>query len=76
MLMVAQLQSPSVDLTSTTGMTLSSGGALAIDTDGVDAVNFGNYFAAKNIIVMTATDVDVNPGIELDLVMPVKRLIQ
>ena len=56
-------------ITSGTTMTLSSGGVLAIDTVGTDAINFGTEAAAKTITIGNdaSTKVDVNAlAIELD----------
>ena len=49
-------------------MTLSSGGALAIDTDGVDELTLVLIAAAKTITIGNdaSTKVDVNAPIELD----------
>ena len=61
-------------ITSTGGMTLSSGGVLAIDTVGTDAINFGTQGVAKTITIGhdASTKVDINAAdIELDSAGPI-----
>ena len=59
----------SIDITSTTGMTIDSGGVLTIDTDGTEAINLGIEAAAKTITIGNdaSTKVDVNAlAIDMD----------